>query len=99
MAVLIAIGFVLAKKGKLSKKTAEDMTFFVFKIATPCVIIKSFVEVDFTAGYFNKLIMAAVMAVITHLLGFCSGWYSTFSATEKQPPYTALAALSAMPDL
>lgn len=73
MAVLIAVGFILAKKGKLSKKTAEDMTFFVFKIATPCVIIKSFIEVDFTAGYFNKLIMATIMAVITHLLGFLFG--------------------------
>ena len=41
----------LAKGEKLSKNTVKDMAFLVFKIATPCVIIKSFIEVIFTADY------------------------------------------------
>ncbi|MBE6611209.1 MAG: hypothetical protein E7632_01850 [Ruminococcaceae bacterium] len=73
MAILTAIGFFVTKAGKFSKKTAEDMTFVVFKIATPAVIMKSFIEVDFTADYLAMIAMAALLALISHLLGLAAG--------------------------
>lgn len=74
MAILVAVGFFLTKAGKFSKKTAEDMTFVVFKIATPCTIIKSFLEVSFTTEFLGQIGMAVLLATLSHLIGWLYGF-------------------------
>jgi len=74
MAILVAVGFFLTKAGKFSKKTAEDMTFVVFKIATPCTIIKSFLEVSFTAEFLGQIGMAVLLAALSHVVGWLYGF-------------------------
>ena len=73
MAIMTAIGFLITKFGKFSERTTKDMTFVVFKLATPAVIMKSFIEVEFTAEYLREIGMAALLAVISHLLGILFG--------------------------
>ena len=73
MAIMTAIGFFITKFDRFSERTAKDMTFVVFKLATPAVIMKSFIEVNFTAEYLREIGMAALLALLSHLLGVAFG--------------------------
>lgn len=81
MAILIAIGFFITKYKKLSGKAVEDMTFIVFRIVTPCVIINSILTVNFTKDFLYQIIIAAVFAIASHLLGILSG--CVFAKTQN----------------
>lgn len=74
MALLMLIGYVLAKMGKLSRPTIAQLTDLVFWVVTPCVIIHSFLDVQFDASYIIKMLEAAGLALFSHLAGYAAGF-------------------------
>ncbi len=68
LAVLIAIGFAADKTKLYTEKTARATNDLLFYIITPCVIIHSFLNVEFTVENGVGFLTAAVIAVVFHLL-------------------------------
>ncbi|MDR0325855.1 MAG: AEC family transporter [Oscillospiraceae bacterium] len=67
--ILMGAGGLAARMGWLRADGAKQMTNIVFYLATPCVIIQSFLSAEFTPELINGMAMTAVFAVLTHLFG------------------------------
>ncbi len=67
--VLMGAGCVSAKARWMNGNGAEQMTRLVHFIATPCVIIHSFLTADFNAGMLRGMGFTALFAAAAHLLG------------------------------
>ena len=67
--ILMGTGGLAAKMGWLRADGARQMTNVVFYLATPCVIVQSFLSVDFTPELVNGMVKTAVFAVLAHLFG------------------------------
>lgn len=65
--ILIALGFILSKKGLLDDKGAKQMTDLVLLIVTPCVIINSFIR-EFNKALFKNLLICFLIAFLSHIL-------------------------------
>ncbi len=66
--ILLAIGAAGYKTHLISEKAADDMAALCLKIVTPCVIINTF-QIDFDLGKLYNMLIAAVLAILTHLIG------------------------------
>ena len=66
--ILIAVGFILGKKGVMTDKTARLCSDLALLIATPCVIISSF-QRESTAENWLSLGASLGAALLIHLLG------------------------------
>ncbi len=58
-------GYILAKKNKLDKPCADQLTFLLCYIIMPCVIFSAF-QVDFDPVMFHNLLIVAAMTVLIH---------------------------------
>lgn len=67
--IIMGAGGLAAKAGWLKENGAKQMTNIVFYFATPCIIVNSFLSVEFTPELVSGMIRAAVFAVAAHLLG------------------------------
>lgn len=65
--ILIALGFIMGKKGLLDGKGAKQMTDLVLLIVTPCVIINSFIR-EFDKALFKNLLFSFLIAFLSHIL-------------------------------
>ncbi|MBR4123384.1 MAG: AEC family transporter [Clostridia bacterium] len=65
--ILILIGFVLAKRSIITKTGAKCMTDIALYLATPCVIIKSFIR-EYDSSLLKGLILSFLIAFLTHVL-------------------------------
>lgn len=81
--ILIMIGFVLTKRNILTDEGAKCMTDVVLYIATPCVIIKSFIR-EFDKSLLKGLIISFVMAVFAHILFIIMSRFMFKKCPEKQ---------------
>lgn len=66
--LLIAVGILCRKKGLINEQTTSQMTSIVLIVVTPCLIISSF-QVEFDTELAVGLIISAVSAVLSHLVG------------------------------
>ena len=64
--ILILVGVVLAKAKILNEAACKGMTDVVLNIATPCVIIKSFIR-EFDKDSLKTLLLSFVIAIASHL--------------------------------
>ena len=81
--IMILVGFVISKKGLLNGDGAMQMTNTLLYIVTPSVIISSFDSMEFSLKAASDLSVAAVCAVITHVIGFAIP-FIIFRKKEKQ---------------
>lgn len=81
--IMIGVGFVISKRGLLNANGAAQMTNTLLYIVTPCIIIHSFESMDFSKKTAGELTVAAVCAIITHLVGFGLA-YLFFRKSEKK---------------
>ncbi len=77
------IGFILTKTKVLTEQGAKCMTDVVLYIATPCVIIKSFVR-EFDKSLLKGLIISFVMAVFAHILFIIMSRFMFKNCPDKQ---------------
>lgn len=64
--ILILVGVVLAKAKILNEAACKGMTDVVLNIATPCVIIKSFIR-EFDKASLKTLLLSFIIAIVSHL--------------------------------
>ena len=66
--LLLSVGAVSFKTRLISESAANDMAGFALKVVTPCVVIRAF-QIDFDPALLRNMLIAAVLAVLCHLLG------------------------------
>ncbi|MCQ2455204.1 MAG: AEC family transporter [Clostridia bacterium] len=66
--ILIFTGFFLTKKHILTKLGTKSITDVVLLIVTPCVIIKSFINTEYSSKTLKGLLLSFLAAVIVHLI-------------------------------
>ncbi len=66
--LLIGVGAVCRKTGMINEQTTNQMTSIVLIVVTPCLIISSF-QVDFDQELAFGLLISAVSAVLSHVVG------------------------------
>ncbi len=81
--LMIAVGYIISKKGLINGEGAMQMTNTLIYIVTPCVIIHSFEKMDFSAEAAGELLIAAVCAIATHAIGFLVS-FLIFYKNKKQ---------------
>jgi hypothetical protein len=67
--ILMAVGGIAAKAGWLKTRGCKQMTNIVLYFATPSIIIRSFLEVEFTAELINGMLLTAAFAAAVHIAG------------------------------
>ena len=63
MALLIAVGAVLSRKGFLTEQGTKDLGAILLRIIIPCVIIKSYI-VDYSRERLLALALSAGLALV-----------------------------------
>lgn len=66
--ILIAIGVICGKTNLLNENGAKHLTDIVLYLATPCIMIKSFQEVQFTQELFYNLLITALCSFLIMFL-------------------------------
>ena len=64
---LIAMGFILTKKNMITKTGADACTNIALYLATPTVIIRSFVRMKFEPSTLKTLILSLVVCFLIHI--------------------------------
>lgn len=67
--VMIAIGFTASKTKLINEKSNEGLVNLLLYIVTPCLIINSFLNVQFNKSTAKSLIIAIGCAFISHFIG------------------------------
>ena len=67
--VLMAVGFIATKTKLITEKSIPSFVNVLLYIVTPCLIINSFLSVDFTEDTVKSLLIAAGCAVFSHIIG------------------------------
>jgi predicted permease len=66
--ILIAVGFICGKTNLIAESGAKYLTDVVLYLATPCVMIQAFQKAEFTPEIILNLGVAALCAVLIHIL-------------------------------
>ena len=78
--VMIAVGFACTKAGMLTHKGIAEITAFLLRIVTPCLIVSSFLSAD-SGVELPVLGFSVLTAVLAHLLAILLSLL-TFRKTE-----------------
>ncbi len=81
MLFMIAVGYVITKKGMLTQQGASEITALLLKIVTPCLIISSFLTAGDDLKPFEMLLSAILAA-----LAICLSIGVSLLAFRKEPP-------------
>ncbi len=65
--ILIAVGVVCGKARILTEKSTKCITDIVLYFVTPCVLIKSFIEIPFSTQKLKELLLALLIALLIHV--------------------------------
>ena len=66
--ILVLVGFVLDKAKLFSSSTAGRMIDMVLYVATPCVLVNSFLEMEPTASNIKSFFLSFGLMTLTHLI-------------------------------
>lgn len=69
LAIMIIVGFCGDKFGYFTENAARMANNLLFYIVTPCVIVNSFLNVEFNSQNAKGLLIATACAVILHVVG------------------------------
>lgn len=67
--VLMSVGFICTKTKLVTDKSISGFVNVLLYIVTPCLIVNSFLSVEFSSKTITSLAIAAGCAVISHLIG------------------------------
>lgn len=67
--IIVAVGFICDKTKVYTEKAARLTNDLLFYIVTPCIIIQSFTNVEFTHENFRNLMMSFIGGTVLHLAG------------------------------
>lgn len=73
MALLIAVGVVLSRKGFLSEQGTKDLGAILLRIIIPCVIIKSYI-VDYSRERLLALALSAGLALVASVAAMAAAY-------------------------
>lgn len=73
MALLIAVGAVLSRKGFLSEQGTKDLGAILLRIIIPCVIIKSYI-VDYSRERLLALALSAGLALVASVAAMAAAY-------------------------
>jgi predicted permease len=65
--ILIGVGVACTKTKLLNETVTKGLTDLVLYCVTPCVLIKSFVEIPFSAQKVKELLLSLLIAVLIHV--------------------------------
>ena len=71
--LLMGIGLVLTKSGKLSEKGIKEITNLVLSIVAPCVLISSYQQKVFDMSVATNLLYSALFALAVHIVAIIIG--------------------------
>lgn len=61
------VGFIMVKSGKFKEEDSKVISYIVVYVCSPCVIVNAF-QIDFTAEKLQGLLLAALAAVLVHIV-------------------------------
>lgn len=64
---LIAMGFILTKKNMINKAGADACTNITLYLATPTVIMRSFIQMKYDPATFNTLLLSLGICLLIHI--------------------------------
>lgn len=67
--VLIAVGMVITKLKVVTKTGVDQIVDVLLYVVTPCLIVDSFLSVEFNKDTITELLIAAGCAILTHIIG------------------------------
>ena len=67
--VLIAVGIIISKLKVVTKTGIDQIVDILLYVVTPCLIVDSFLSVEFNKDTVTELLIAAGCAVLTHIIG------------------------------
>lgn len=67
--IMALVGFVCDKIGLYTEKTAKASTDLLFYIIVPCVIIRSFLNMEYSRDMLMKFLLSLALGFGTHFLG------------------------------
>lgn len=67
--VIVAVGFIADRLHVFTEKTARSSNDLMFYIVTPCVIINSFLNTDFSKEAAGGLLTAFIISFLAHFTG------------------------------
>ena len=85
--VLMAVGFIATKTKLINDKSIPGFVNVLLYIVTPCLIINSFLSVEFTKETITSLLIAAGCAVVSHIIGIVFSFALKDNFKDKQSVY------------
>ena len=67
IALLISVGFFLAKKKIFTRKTGQSLSYLLVNFVTPALILQSF-QLDYTPDKLHGLLTAALLVLISYVV-------------------------------
>lgn len=74
MAILIALGLFLDRKGFISERTTKDLGGILLKVVIPCVILRSCL-VEYSGTRLTQLAVSAALALAATTLSMLISWF------------------------
>ncbi len=68
--IMALVGFICDKAKLYTEKTAKATTDLLFYIIVPCVIIKSFLTMEFSKDMLMKFLLSLALGFATHFIAF-----------------------------
>lgn len=65
--ILIAVGVICGKTHIITEKSAKCLTDIVLYFVTPCVLIKSFIEIPFSTQKLKELLLVLLITLLIHV--------------------------------
>lgn len=85
MTIMIFVGWIISKKGKLSEKTATELTWVLLNIVTPMLIIDSFSNLESGSVKTENLLLGVVLSALSISIGvFLSRFFFKKEEINKQ---------------
>lgn len=85
--VLMAVGFIATKTNLITDKSIPSFVNVLLYIVTPCLIVNSFLSVEFSMDTVISLLIAAGCAIVSHLLGIALSFLIRDKDESKQSVY------------
>lgn len=91
----MALGYVLAKKGKINNNCTEQMTFLLCYFIMPCVILSAF-QIDFDPKTFHELLSVGFWTAVLHILMIASAHLLFTKKTISPPDHRSILLFSSI---
>ena len=93
MALLMAVGVYLSRKGFLSEQGSRDLGAILLRIIIPCVIIKSYIT-EYSHQRLLELGLSALLALISYVVAMLLS-YLVFGQRRRLENFAAASAMPA----